>query len=157
MSEHEEGKPQDAAIRRFLPERAWEGVQRLSYKPSGTAPFRDISRQVLFDDESLACELRYFEIAPGGYSTLERHGHAHGVLILLGSGACLVGSDVRSVRAHDLVRIPPWAWHQLRADAEQPLGFLCMVNRERDRPVLPSEDDLAALRSNPDVAAFIRI
>jgi hypothetical protein len=35
------------------------------------------------------------------------------------------------------------------------MGFLCMVNAERDKPQLPTEDDLAALRANPAVAAFL--
>jgi hypothetical protein len=59
------------------------------------------------------------------------------------------------VRAFDLVTIPAWTWHQFRADAGEPFGFLCMVNRERDRPQLPTEAELAALRAVPEVAAFL--
>ncbi len=143
-------------MRRSLPGRGWEGVEPLDYKPAGSAPFQDIARHVLFAEDSFACELRYFEIAPGGHSTLERHGHAHGVLILNGRGACLVGREVHPLGTHDLVRIPPWTWHQLRADPDSCLGFLCMVNRDRDRPVLPTEVDLAELRSDAAVAEFIR-
>jgi hypothetical protein len=55
------------------------------------------------------------------------------------------------------VSIPPMTWHQFRANLDQPLGFLCMVNAERDRPQLPTESDLEALRENPNVAAFIRV
>ncbi len=39
--------------------------------------------------------------------------------------------------------------------AEEPFGFLCMVNATRDRPVLPTEDELARMRANPAVAAFL--
>ena len=134
----------------------WEGVERLDYKPEGSAPFRDISRQVLFHSAGLACELRYFEIAPGGHSTLERHEHEHAVMILRGSGACLVGDTVKSVRPHDLVHIPGMTWHQFRAADNHALGFLCMVNTERDRPQLPDDTALAQLRANPLIAAFIR-
>lgn len=140
-----------------LPGQRWDGIEVLAYKPVDSAPFRDITRQVLIGDEHLACELRYFEIAAGGHSTLERHAHAHGVVVLTGRGDCLVGREVHPVGPHDLVRIPPWTWHQLRADPDSPLGFLCMVNRERDRPVLPTESDLADLRTIPAVAAFIRV
>jgi quercetin dioxygenase-like cupin family protein len=147
----------DSPIRRSLPGQHWECVDRLDYKPTGSAPFKAITRQVFFADESLACELRYFEIAPGGHSTLERHGHAHGVMILTGRGACLVGREVHRLALHDLIQIPPWTWHQLMADPDSPLGFLCMVNRERDRPVLPTQDDLAELRADPAVADFIRV
>ena len=58
-----------------------------------------------------------------GYSTLERHAHVHGVMILRGHGHCLVGSEVRPVKALDLVTIPPWTWHQFKATADEPLGF----------------------------------
>jgi quercetin dioxygenase-like cupin family protein len=132
----------------------WDGVAHQPYKQDGEAPFKDISRQVLFHDDVLACELRYFEMAPHGYSTLERHEHAHAVMILRGHGQCMVGDEVRGVKQFDLVTIPGWTWHQFRA-AEEPFGFLCMVNATRDRPVLPTEAELAAMRSNPAVAAFL--
>ena len=142
-------------LRAFLPGFAWEEVEHRPYKEEGSAPFRAISRQVLFDDEALLCDLRYFEMQAGGYSTLERHQHTHAVMILRGHGRCLLGTTVREVATFDLVTIPAWTWHQFRATGNEPLGFLCMVNRERDRPQLPSESDLAALKTFPDVAAFL--
>ena len=47
-------------------------------------------------------------------------------------------------------------WHQFVAAADSPLGFLCMVNADRDRPQLPTADDLARLRADPAIAAFVR-
>lgn len=132
----------------------WDSVELHAYKQEGSAPFKDITRQTLFKDESLAGELRYFEIAPGGYSTLERHEHVHAVMILTGKGRCLVGDEVRDVSALDLVHIPPMSWHQFRAGPEEPLGFLCMVDRERDRPQPPTAEDIAALRAHPRIAEF---
>ena len=55
----------------------WDAVAHMPYKQDGSAPFKDISRQVLFHEASLGCELRYFEMDAAGYSTLERHEHAH--------------------------------------------------------------------------------
>ena len=133
----------------------WEGVAEHAYKDEGSAPFKAITRRVLFGDPRLACELRYFEIAPGGYSTLERHEHVHGVMILRGTGTCLVGTEIRAVSPQDLVSIPPLAWHQFRAAPDTPLGFLCMVDVARDRPQLPGADALAALRRDPAIAAFL--
>jgi quercetin dioxygenase-like cupin family protein len=133
----------------------WEAVAHQPYKQDGSAPFKDISRQVLFHDDALACELRYFEMDAGGYSTLEKHEHAHAVMILRGHGECLVGEDVRSVKQFDLVSIPAWQWHQFRANDNEPFGFLCMVNILRDRPQLPTEEELAALKSVPAVARFL--
>src|SRR2546427_2468983 len=34
---------------------------------------------------------RYFEIQPGGYSTLERHQHPHAVVVLRGRGRVTLG------------------------------------------------------------------
>ena len=133
----------------------WEGVAHQPYKQDGEAPFKDISRQVLFHDDALACELRYFEMDAHGHSTLERHEHAHAVMILRGTGQCMVGADVRAVKQFDLVTIPAWTWHQFRATAGEPFGFLCMVNVTRDRPVLPTAEELARMRENPAVAVFL--
>jgi quercetin dioxygenase-like cupin family protein len=133
----------------------WDGVAELAYKQDGSAPFKDISRQVLFEEPSLGCQLRYFEMQPAGYSTLEQHEHVHAVMILRGHGTCLVGDEVRRVKPHDLVTIPPMTWHQFRADKAEAMGFLCMVNQARDKPRLPSADDLDALRKNPRIAEFL--
>jgi S-methyl-1-thioxylulose 5-phosphate methylthiotransferase len=143
---------------RFRPAKAgfrWEAVPHQPYKQDGSAPFKDISRQVLFHEDNLGCELRYFEMDAGGYSTLERHEHAHAVMILRGKGTCLVGDEVRPVKQFDLVTIPSWTWHQFRATDNEPLGFLCMVNVVRDRPQLPSEETLAQLASIPALARFL--
>jgi quercetin dioxygenase-like cupin family protein len=142
-------------IRRFQPDFNWEKVERMPYKEEGAAPFKAISRQILFADPAIKCELRYFEMAADGYSTLERHEHAHAVLILRGAGHCLIGNAVRPVNQYDLVSIPAWTWHQFRATQGTPLGFLCMVNAQRDKPQLPNEQDRAALNANPQIAAFL--
>jgi len=145
----------DSPLRRRTATARWEGVEVAPYKDAGSAPFRDITRQLLFSEADLGCELRYFEIAPGGHSTLERHEHRHAVLVLRGHGRCFVGDRIHDIAEHDLVSIDPNTWHQFRAD-DEPLGFLCLVNRERDRPRLPDAAELAALRSDPAIAAFLR-
>lgn len=142
-------------VRRFT-DFHWDDVDVLAYKEEGSH-FKAITRQILFDEDlGLQAQLRYFEIDAGGYSTLERHQHAHGVMILRGCGEALIGDRIESVAEYDLVSIPAMTWHQFRATAGAPLGFLCMVNCERDKPQLPTESDLARLRANPEVAAFIR-
>jgi len=143
------------AVRPYSGAYRWDSVDVLAYKEEGAAPFRAVTRQVLFHDPRLRAELRYFEVSAGGWSTLERHEHMHGVLILRGSGRCLVGDRVIPVGPNDLVTIEPWTWHQFRADAGEALGFLCMVNTERDRPQLPNEAELAALAADPAIARFL--
>ena len=142
-------------FREFREDYRWDGVAHLPYKEDGAAPFKAISRQVLFHEPALGCELRYFEMDAGGFSTLERHEHMHAVMILRGHGRCLVGDEVRAVKPFDLVAIPAWTWHQFRATGDEPFGFMCMVNAERDKPQLPNAQELEMLRRRPAVAAFL--
>ena len=124
----------------------WEGVDILEYKQDGAAPFKDVTRQVLFDGAGIAGQLRYFEVAPGGYTTLERHEHVHAVMVIRGRGRCLVGGDAYDLETQDLVTVPSMTWHQFLAAADEPLGFICLVPSERDRPQLPDPADAAEIR-----------
>ncbi|GEM84487.1 cupin domain-containing protein [Meiothermus hypogaeus] len=146
-----------AKTKRAFQNYTWEDVEVLAYKSEEAAPFKNVTRQVLFDDPHLAAQWRYFEVAPGGHTTLERHQHVHAVMVIRGRGACLVGDEVHPIGLHDLITVPPLTWHQFRATEHEPLGFLCLVNAERDRPQLPGPEDLQTLRQNPQVATFIRI
>lgn len=147
----------DAPVRRFVraSEFRWDGVDMTRYKEEGAAPFRDVTRQTLFRRADMLGELRYFEVAQGGHSTLERHVHAHAVLVLRGRGRVLVGDAIHAIAEHDLVSVAPRTWHQFRAAADAPLGFLCMVDAARDKPELPDASALAALRADPAIAAFL--
>ena len=35
------------------------------------------------------------------------------------------------------------------------LGFLCLVNHDRDIPVYPTEEDIREIRKNPEAARFL--
>jgi mannose-6-phosphate isomerase-like protein (cupin superfamily) len=146
----------ERTIHRRAKEYRWEGVDELPYKEDDRALYKSITRQVLFSDPEMQGELRYFEVAPGGFSTLERHQHMHAVLILRGRGHCLVGDEVRPIDTRDLVTVPSMTWHQFRATKGEPLGFLCMVNATRDKPQLPTPEDLSKLAANAEIAAFLR-
>lgn len=145
------------AVIRHLEDFRWDGVPVLNYKEEGSH-FKTISRQVLFEGgPKLGAELRYFEIEPGGHSTLERHDHIHSVMIIRGAGHCLVGETVYPLAVNDLVSVPTMTWHQFRATGDQPLGFLCLVNCERDRPERPDEKATAQLKAIAQVGEFIRL
>lgn len=149
-----------APLRRFRRSESgfrWDDVPVKTYKPEGTH-FRDVTRQVLFEgDAGFPTQVRYFEIAPGGHSTFERHEHPHAVLILRGRGRALVGETVASVAPFDLVHVPPMTWHQFLAAPDAPLGFVCLVPCDRDRPMRPTPDEAAALRTHPALRDFIRL
>jgi len=36
-------------------------------------------------------------------------------------------------------------WHQFHAAPDEPLGFLCLVTTERDRPQLPASHEIEAI------------
>lgn len=134
----------------------WEGIAVSAYKPAG-AHFRGITRQLLFDGgKGLGCQLRYFEVEPGGHSSLERHRHEHAIMIIRGSGGALVGDRILQLATYDLVRVPPLTWHQFRASEREALGFLCLVDCGRDPPERPDAGALAELRRDPAVGEFIR-
>jgi quercetin dioxygenase-like cupin family protein len=137
-----------SSVRRFATDSAgdyrWDAVELLRYKQEGSAPFKEVTRQVLFSQPDQATELRYFEIAPGGYSTLERHQHTHAVVILRGRGTVQIAGNVHEIGERDLVTVDPLTWHQFRAAPDSALGFLCLVSKERDRPQLPEADQPGA-------------
>jgi mannose-6-phosphate isomerase-like protein (cupin superfamily) len=132
-------------VRKHTGDFHWEGVDVLAYKQEGAAPFKDVTRQVLFDSVDPPAQLRYFEVAPGGHTTLERHEHVHSVMVIRGRGQCLVGDRAYELGANDLVNVPPMTWHQFRAAADAPLGFLCLVAAQRDRPQIPAAHEVAAI------------
>ncbi len=128
----------------------------MPYKEDGGTHFRSITRQTLFQGEGdLPVEFRYFEVGEGGHSTLERHQHQHAVMIIRGSGKVFVGDRITEIGLHDVVHIPPMTWHQFRAVNGEELGFLCIVNNDRDRPQRPTESDIEDLTSL-GVGDFIR-
>lgn len=142
-------------IRRAGPDFTWEGVDIHPYKEDGGTHFKSITRQTLLRGEgNLPVEFRYFEIQAGGHSTLERHDHQHVVMVLRGSGQVLIGETISAIREHDLVHIPPMTWHQFRAVNDEPLGFLCVVANERDKPQRPGAGDVPEFA--PHVEEFVR-
>ena len=147
-----------AVVRRFRTDSdwfRWSDVSVKDYPAAGTIS-RNVTKQVLFDpDRRLPAELRYFEVDPGGYSALERHDHVHAVLILRGRGSVLVGDAVHAIREHDLVFTPPQTWHQFYAAADAHLGFLCLVNGDRDRPARPTDEEFEALESLPGLQGIV--
>jgi ribulose-bisphosphate carboxylase large chain len=83
--------------------------------------------------EKTAFHVRYFEIAPGGYTTLERHEHEHVVVVLRGQGVVRLGKDTYPIAFGDTVYVAPNEAHQLRnPSASEPFGFLCTVDARRD-------------------------
>ena len=115
----------------------WDGVPIREYK-TGDGPYRGVTRQTLLGEgtgeEAFNFITRYFEVEPGGYSTLERHRHPHAVVVIRGRGRLVLGDTTHDIAPFDCVFVAPGVAHQFRASGDEPLGFLCTVDRERDRP-----------------------
>jgi ribulose-bisphosphate carboxylase large chain len=120
----------------------WKGVKTEKYKTEG-GDWAGIVRKVLIGNlnESTKFHIRYFEIAPGGYSSFERHKHEHVVIGIRGKGKVLCSKSGSSrtemnyqLNFLDTLYIAPDTPHQLSNPFQDPFGFLCIVNAKRDRP-----------------------
>lgn len=128
----------------------WQGVEAERYKAEGGG-WASIARHVLVGarGESSSFDLRYFEIAPGGYSSLEKHVHAHVVVCVHGRGRALLGGEVREMAFLDTAYIAGDDPHQLLNPFEEPFGFFCIVDRDRDRPRGLGGEELQTLLDGP--------
>ena len=122
----------------------WESVDVKEYKPEGPH-FKDVTRQTVLGEGQGEGDLnfitRYFEIQPGGYSTLEKHGYPHSVIVVRGKGRVILGDQASDIEPFDCVYVSPETPHQFQAMENEPLGFLCIVDRVRDGPELSGDSD----------------
>lgn len=115
----------------------WRGIKTERYKAK-EGGWSFISRKVLIGNsgESSKFHLRYFEIAAGGFSSLERHRHEHVVVCIKGKGRVVIGEKSHEIKYLDTVYIAPNTIHQLSNPYKEPFGFFCIVNARRDLPKL---------------------
>lgn len=139
----------------------WDGVKKIDYKPSdgeGPVTFHETTRQNLVEKgKNTAFHLRYFECAKDGFSTLEKHQHVHVVVIARGKGKVIVNDQIFDAEPMDLVVIPPHAPHQLINMGNEPFGFFCSVDADRDKFVLLSKEEIEKLKNNPEIAKYIQV
>jgi quercetin dioxygenase-like cupin family protein len=113
----------------------WKGVRDELYKTEG-GEWSNIVRRILIGShgETAKFHVRYFEIASGGCSSLERHRHEHVVICVRGEGIVQTGEKRSRMKYMDTLYISPDTVHQLSNPFEAPFGFLCIVNAKRDKP-----------------------
>lgn len=137
----------------------WQGIERKDYK-ADTSCYQGVHRFSLLgeqqDEQELNFQTRYFEVKAGGYTSLEYHRHPHSVVIIKGSGSMVLGDEIHDLGLHDVVFISPETLHQFHADNDEPLGFICIVDRYRDKPTLPDGEYLSDNISNPRVKEKIK-
>lgn len=106
-------------------------------------------------EEGLAFVSRYFEIGPGGHSSLERHQHAHAVMVVRGRGIVILEDRKVDLAPFDWVYVAPGELHQFRAVGSEALGFVCTVDRQRDRPVAATPEEIERLCRDPAMAKLV--
>jgi len=108
---------------------SWAGVTEQGYD---RADMVGVTKRVLVGPEEGAphFRIRYFRVEPGGHTSLDRHPHDHGVIILHGQASVLLGEEEVVVGRYDVVYVPGNEVHQFRAVGSEPLGFLCVIPAE---------------------------
>lgn len=123
----------------FREDYSWSGRDSAAYKASLALPFAGVRRVELIGThgEQTAFDLRYFELEPGGHTSLERHAHTHVVIAARGTGVLIAGDREQALCPFDIAYVAPLEVHQLRNMSAEPFGFFCIVDHERDRPRAP--------------------
>ncbi|MBC5823225.1 MAG: cupin domain-containing protein [Candidatus Eremiobacteraeota bacterium] len=141
----------------------WDGIEPSGYETGRQdvqgEGHRGVTRHIISgaNGEPAAFSVRYFEVAPGGFTRLERHEHIHSVTVLRGRGHAIVGEDVHTIRAFDHIYVSPRTLHQFVNDSTEPLGFLCVVDALRDRPEPATSADIDSLQQNEVTAGHFRL
>lgn len=154
-SELEEAKKQ-SRVYDHRPDYTWGGVEVSRYKPAGDNWNATIRQVLIGYREDTKFHLRYFEISPGGYSSLEKHVHSHAVTVIRGRGKAIVGDRAVDLGYLDTVYVSPDTPHQFINDSDEPFGFLCVVDAERDVPRDLDPEELAGLKSNPNTKDVVQ-
>lgn len=129
-------------IQRFFPFETgfnWKGRESSPYKDAGDLAFKGVRRVELVGKfgERTRCDLRYFEVQPGGYTSREKHLHTHIIIGARGEAVLAMGNRRVPFRQHDVAYVAPLEVHQLINESEEPFGFYCVVDHDRDRPMKP--------------------
>jgi len=130
---------------------SWSEVDKERYKDTG-GHWCGIDRNTIVGNrgESAKFHLRYFEIGPGGNSSLEKHNHEHTVICVRGRGRAVVEDKLYEMEDMDVLYIAPGAPHQLLNPYNEPFGFLCIVDAERDRPRNIDKEDIERLDASDE-------
>ena len=139
----------------------WAGVEEQAYKFSlgdeRGMGWKDVTRHTIGRPDQLGAgfELRYFELEPGGYSSVEKHAHVHLVVVVRGSGRALVGDALIDLSPLDALYVPSLVPHRWLNEGTEPFGFLCTVDADRDAPQPLDDAEWEALRANPATAPYV--
>ncbi|HZZ64624.1 MAG TPA: cupin domain-containing protein [Candidatus Baltobacteraceae bacterium] len=134
-------------------ESGWDGVPVEGYRPGAAV---GVSRHTILGsrkdnpgDPGPSKELRYFELAPGAVSRLEKHEHEHVVIVKCGLGYAIIDNTLTEIAPNDVVYVAPLELHQFLNRGDEPFGFYCFVDAARDFSQEPAPDELERLMASP--------
>ncbi len=104
----------------------WEDVEGIPLDIKG---IQSAAKHILIGDKEGAPNsiMRYFSLAPGGHSKLERHSQEHEVLVIQGKGKVRIGNNDFTVNPFDAVFIEGNELHQFSNPFDHPFGFICVI------------------------------
>lgn len=76
--------------------------------------------------------MRQFEVEPGGFTPHHQHDYEHEILVLAGTGAARSEAGERTLKAGDVIWVPPNEMHQFRNTGAEPFKFICLIPAPRD-------------------------
>jgi quercetin dioxygenase-like cupin family protein len=141
---------------------SWSGIEPRGYRAGKLDEpgqgYLGITKHIISGDrgEPSSFEVRYFEVEPGGYTRLEKHQHVHSVTIIRGRGYAVVGTELHRLAPFDHIYVGPLTMHQFVNDADEPFGFICVVDADRDRPQPATDDEVERLQRVPLLAGKLR-
>ncbi len=133
--------------------RGWEGIAVEGYRPGAPA---GVERHTILGkrksdpgESGPRLEVRYFELAPGAATRLEKHEHEHFVIVKAGLGHAIVGESLAEISPNDVVYVGPFQPHQFLNRGDEPFGFFCIVDAARDVSAELSPREREVLEASP--------
>ncbi len=141
-----------SAIHKFQPDGTsfkWGGARSRRYRDADDV--RGVTENWLVGkaEDARNFAIRYYEVAPGGFSHAEEHAHDHGVVLLRGKARLILNDEEFVIEPFDVAYISPNDFHQLVNIGEEPMGFLCVIpaHRQKKGKDVWAEDGISDLSS----------
>lgn len=107
----------------------WQGVEPVEIN---TEDVHNVLKHVLVGPQDGAPNfiIRYFSVPVGEKTFYDQHPHEHGIVILHGKARVQINADFYDLTALDSVFISGMDIHQLTNIGAEPLGFICVIQRQ---------------------------
>ncbi len=107
----------------------WDGVTPIEIN---TDIVHGVMKHVLVgpEDEAPNFIIRYFNVPVGEKTFFDQHPHEHGIVILHGKAKVQINDDFYELEPLSSIFISGMDIHQLTNIGAEPLGFICVIQRQ---------------------------